>query len=199
MSGYQLPGPLCRFLAALEIDSGTLCRGRSGTPGPVSAIGTSPRNSQGTAKAAHAYVEHRGVVKDPLSNVDEPVILNAHLIPQCAELVKKLASAPQTVPDRWQRGISLTAGTVVDLEIGTPIATGWDSRGFYPNNPTGQHSGIFAGSFKDKSGKVIGFTIVEQYSGLATIQARVVYFDPRAAGKKDTYFYRGGDYATIKW
>ena len=35
MSGFQMPGPLCRILGALEIDSGTLCLSTSPTSGPV--------------------------------------------------------------------------------------------------------------------------------------------------------------------
>jgi len=35
MSGFRMPGPLCRFLGALEIDAGTTCLHTSPTPGPV--------------------------------------------------------------------------------------------------------------------------------------------------------------------
>jgi hypothetical protein len=64
---------------------------------------------------------------------------------------------------------------------------------------TGQHAGIFAGAIRNSKDDVIGFTIVEQYSGLDSVVSRTVYFDPVGAGKKDTYFYRGGDYATVTW
>lgn len=200
MASYQFLHPLCRFLGALEIDAGTLCRTHTAAPGPAGAsIAHANVHGATSAKPPRTYAEHRGAVKDPMSYVDTPVILNSKQSAQCAELVEALAGAPRTVPDRWQRGTALTEALVVGLEIGTPIATGWDQRGFYPNNPTGQHSGIFAGPFRDKSGKVLGFIIVEQYSRLTAIESRIVYFDPVAAGKKNTYFYRGRDYATIKW
>jgi hypothetical protein len=205
MASYQLPGVLCRFLEALEIDGGTLCRVASPVPGPIGCVpGASGKKAKRGAKPLRIYAEHRGVVKNPLSYVGQDVILNASGSPQCTELVKELAAAPRTVPDGtvadgWQRGMGLTESNATNLEIGTPIASGWSDGGFYPNNTTGQHAGIFAGPVTDKTGKVIGFSIVEQYSGLAAIVSRTVYFDPVAAKKKDTYFYRGNGYATITW
>ena len=35
MAGSRLPGPMCLFLGALEIDVGTMCRSRSPLPGPI--------------------------------------------------------------------------------------------------------------------------------------------------------------------
>ena len=198
--GAQLPGPVCLLLNALDIDGGTLCRNASPVPGPEGLQSPlSPIKSASKSKPHRVYGEHRGCVKDPLDYVGKPVYLNEHGSPECAVLVKTLAGAPSTQPDNWQKGLSLTAANVTSLEIGTPIASGWNDAGFYPNNSTGQHSGIFAGAVSNASKEVIGFTIVEQYHGLDAIKSRAVYFDPVAAGKKNTYFYRGGDYATIKW
>jgi hypothetical protein len=205
MASHQLPGVLCRSLRAFEIDVGTLCRGASPVPGVIGSVpAASGKKAKSDSRPLRVYVEHRGAVQNPLSYVGQDVILNANDSPQCAELVKKLAGAPRTVPDGvvadgWMRGTSLTESNVTNLEIGTPIATGWNDKGFYPNHPTGQHAGIFAGPVIDKAGKIAGFTIVEQYSGLDSIVSRPVYFDYVAARKTNTYFYRGKDYATIKW
>jgi len=192
MATFRIPGVLCRVLGALEIDSGTLCRATSPRPGPVAtARATTP---------IRIYSEHRGAVPKPLEYVGKDVYLReSDGSAQCAELVKRTAHAPNTAPDNWQRGTNLTPDNVGTIEIGTPIATGWDARGFYPHNPTGQHSGLFAGPEVTPEGDVAGFWIVEQYSSLSTIIRRLVYFDPVAHQKKDTYFYRGKDYATIKW
>lgn len=215
MTNFRLPGAMCRVLAAVEIDAGTLCRSATPPRGPVklppgvkaaraapgapAAAASAASSADASASTVRVYAEHRGAVDKPLDYVGQPVYLNERDTAQCATLVKKLAKAPRTGGDAWQRGTMLTASSVLTLESGTPIATGWNARGFYPNNNTGQHSGIFAGAVKDKGGNVIGFTIVEQYSGLSEINERVVYFDPVAMKKRDTYFYRGGDYATIKW
>lgn len=175
---------------------------------PPTIVGTSGKKPQTkntkSIKVPKRYTEHFGAVSDPASLVGTPMILNSSGSPQCAMLLKKFAAAPPTVPDGtiangWQRGISLTNTTVATLQVGTPIATGWNADGFYPNNNTGQHSGIFSGKFNDNNGNIIGFTIVEQYSGLDTIISRVVYFDPFSMKKKNTYFYRGLDYASVKW
>jgi hypothetical protein len=198
----RLPGPVCRFLGALEIDAGTLCRGASPLPGPSGVHDQQSAGKTASAtkpKPARVYQEHRGVVKDPLDYVGQDLYLNDRGSPQCAELVKQLAAAPRTGEDNWRKGESLTAANVTSLEVGTPIATGWNSSGFYPHNSTGQHAGIFAGAVRNSKNQVVGFTIVEQYSGLDSVASRTVYFDPVAAGKKDAYFYRGGDYATVTW
>ena len=187
---HLLPGPLCRILGALDIDAGTLCKAASPKPGPVKI---------GFKLSSKHYSEHFGIVSDPLSKVGTAVILNNNGSPQCATLIKKLANAPSTGENNWKKGLGLNEINVSTINIGTPIATGWNSNGFYPHNSTGQHSGIFAGVVKDKTEKVIGFLIVEQYSGLETIISRSVYFDPISMKKKNTYFYRGKDYATIQW
>lgn len=195
MADFRLPGPVCLFLGTLEIDAGTMCR----TASPVPGVSRSPKKRAIKTKPPRTYQEHFGAVKDPLSYVDKAVYLNDSGSPQCAVLVKQLAGAPRTGDNGWQKGTNLTADSVDTLEVGTPIATGWNAEGFYPNNTTGQHSGIFAGPEKGEDDKTVGFTIVEQYSGLDTIKKRVVFFDPVSAGKKNTYFYRGTDYYTIKW
>ncbi len=83
--------------------------------------------------------------------------------------------------------------------MGTPVASGWDERGFYPNNKTGQHSGIFAGPIFDRNGTAIGFKIVEQYSTLTTIQQRNVYFDAAPKDTSKNYFHKAGSYAIIRY
>lgn len=184
----------------------------SGTlPDPAGAT-PPPGRAQRHAKAAGAQKEppppppppppkeeHLGAVPDIDSHVGKPVKLNANDSAQCAHLVKVLASAPPTQPKQWAEGTHLSAKNVEAMPVGTPIASGWDD-GFYPNGSSGQHAGFFAGALKNaKTGDVEGFYIVEQYAGLTKIARREVYFDPVAHKKKDTYFYRGGDYAVIKW
>jgi hypothetical protein len=201
MASTKSPGIVCQFLNYFEIDTGTMCRSAAPTPGPTNSVPNTHKKvtNKAIASITKTYKEHFGAVNDPVSYIGAQLILNKNGSSQCAALVQKLAGAPPTVPDGWQRGTDLTYGSAATLEIGTPIATGWDDRGFYPNNDTGQHSGIFAGAAKDKGGKVVGFTIVEQYVGAGAILSRIVYFDPVAMKKKDTYFYRGKDYSTIKW
>ena len=151
------------------------------------------------AIATRSYFEHFGVVPNISRHVGEPPVLRSDGSIQCAELVKALAAAPRTQPDNWKKGTALTPSVVSSLQTGTPIASGWNAAGFYPNGSTGQHSGFFSGVVKDKSGTVIGFKIVEQYRGVEVIKEREVYFDPTAHKKANTYFYRGLDYATIQW
>ncbi|MBO9685447.1 BPSL0067 family protein [Roseateles chitosanitabidus] len=154
-----------------------------------------------TAVASRLYAEHQGAVHDPMRFAGQPVIPRpSDNAIQCAELVKELAGAPRTQPDNWKKGMALTPAVVASLTLGTPIASGWDARGFYPNGNTGQHSGIYAGVVLDKkSNEVIGFKIIEQYRGLLRIQAREVYFDPAAHGKASSYLNNGLGYATIQW
>ncbi|ALV05177.1 BPSL0067 family protein [Roseateles depolymerans] len=94
--------------------------------------------------------------------------------------------------------MALTPAVVIALSAGTPIASGWNAAGYYPNNSTGQHAGIFSGALVE-NGQAIGFKIIEQYNGIDKISERTVYFDPVAHGKRDTYFYNGENYATIQW
>lgn len=148
---------------------------------------------------ARAYEEHRGAVQNPQALVGQAVVKNKKGDAQCAELVKVEAHAPNTQPHNWQKGTELTRENVDKLEPGTPVASGWDKQGYYPNNSTGQHTGIFAGPVKDKEGRTVGFKIVEQYKGLDKIKSRDVYFDPAAMKKPDTYYYNASQYATVKW
>jgi len=201
MASNQLPGVLCRVLGALEIDEGTLCRAASTAPGPTGSEAVSGHKRR--VRRLRVYSEHRGVVKRPMDYDGKPVYLNEAQHAECAVLVRRLALAPPSkpdgiTPDGWQRGMGLTESNVGDLEIGTPIATGWNALGFYPDQARGQHSGIFAGPVIEK-GKTVGFIIVEQYNSLAEITHRTVYFDPVAHGYADDYFHRGKDYGTIKW
>lgn len=39
MTGFRLPGPLCKFLGAAQIDMGTMCRGTSPKPVPLGTVG----------------------------------------------------------------------------------------------------------------------------------------------------------------
>ncbi|SEK60725.1 hypothetical protein SAMN05216359_102372 [Roseateles sp. YR242] len=151
------------------------------------------------AITAHAYFEHFGAVLNIKTFIKKEPVKRPDGAIQCAELVKALANAPRTQPNNWKKGMALTSAVVESLAIGTPIASGWNAENFYPNGSTGQHSGFYSGVVKDKSGVVIGFTNVEQYRGVAEIKEREVYFDPKAHGKPDTYFYNGGSYATIQW
>lgn len=163
------------------------------------AIKVSASGASAPQAPARIYQEHRGAVQDPEALVGQATIPNKKGDAQCAELVKVEARAPNTQPHNWQKGTPLTRENVEKMEAGTPIASGWDKQGYYPNNNTGQHTGIFAGPVKDKEGKTVGFKIVEQYKGLEKIKARDVYFDPTAMKKPDTYYYNASQYATVKW
>jgi hypothetical protein len=202
MASYQLPGVLCRALGAFKIDEGTLCRAASTAPGPTGSEAAESGKKR-RVRRLRVYAEHRGAVKNPMDYDGKPVYRNDAQRAECAVLVRRLALAPPSKPDNitpdgWQRGMGLTESNVGALEIGTPIATGWNALGFYPDHTHGQHSGIFAGPVIEK-GKIVGFTIVEQYDGRIQITHRTVYFDPVAHGYPEDYFHRGKDYATIKW
>jgi hypothetical protein len=139
------------------------------------------------------YKEHSGAVDDPLSLVGLPSVGTG----QCAALVKQEAEAPRTQPDNWYKRTDITPSAVVDLEVGTPVASGWNEKSFYPNNNTGQHSGIYAGPVYSKNGDVVGFKIVEPCSSTPIIKSGDVYFDPKANGKPNTYYYNASRYSTI--
>lgn len=148
---------------------------------------------------ARVYNEHPGAVQNPQALVGTDVVKNKKGDAQCAELVKVKAHAPNTQPNNWQKGTELTPENVDKMPPGTPVASGWDKQGYYPNNSSGQHSGIFAGPVKDKQGNTVGFKLIEQYRGQDKITSRDVYFDPAAAKKPNTYYYNAHQYATIKW
>ena len=158
-----------------------------------------PTAAAAPAATQRVYAEHPGAVANPEALVKQPVVLNKNGSAQCAELVKVEAHAPNTQPHNWKKGTALSPESVAQMVPGTPVASGWDKQGYYPNNNTGQHSGIFAGAIRNKDGQVLGFKIVEQYSSLNKIQQRDVYFDPVSMKKPDTYFHNAGKYATITW
>lgn len=104
-----------------------------------------------------------------------------------------------TQPNNWKKGSALTPQFISALQDGTPIASGWNAAGFYPNNSSGQHAGLYAGPLKDAQGNTVGFYIIEQYSSASAIQKRKVYFDPAAQKMPTSYFHNGREYATIQW
>lgn len=50
-----------------------------------------------------------------------------------------------------------------DLPVGTPIATGWDKDGNYPNKSSGNHAALFVEWKRDNAGKVTGMWIFDQH------------------------------------
>lgn len=153
-----------------------------------------------TSARPRSYAEHFGAVLNPSQFVGKaPLNRPGSTNTPCVELVKQNTDAPPTQPDNWKRGMDLTAKVVAGLAVGTPIASGWSAAGYYPNNSTGQHAGLFNGAVRDKSGEVIGFNIVEQYNNIVAITERVVYFEPSKHGKRASYLNNGLDYATIQW
>lgn len=153
-----------------------------------------------TSAPARSYAEHLGAVHNPSQLVDKPPLKRpGGTVTPCVELVKQKAGAPPTQPDNWKRGMDLTGKLVAALPVGTPIATGWTVSGYYPNNDSGQHAGLFNGAVRDKSGEVIGFSIIEQYNGITQITERTVYFEPAKHGKRASYLNNGLDYSTIQW
>ncbi len=151
------------------------------------------------AISTRAYAEHFGAVPDVRKLKGKALLTNASGSAQCVEIVKQLAGAPSTQPDNWRKGVALTPEYVASLALGTPIATGWNAKNFYPNGVTGQHAGLYAGTVTDKGGNIIGFDIIEQYASAESIMLRTVYFDPKAHKKAETYLNKGRDYATIQW
>ena len=72
MSGVQLPGPVCAFLDALEIDAGTMCRNTSPAPGPH---GTSAKVAPKAAKKDIAIDDAKAIVAEAASWLGTPYAL----------------------------------------------------------------------------------------------------------------------------
>jgi hypothetical protein len=197
MANARVPGPTCvESSTTTAIDSGTMCRATSAPPGVTNGAKQSAKKER--PKVEKVFEEHLGAVPDIKAHIGKDVMPNENGSAQCAYLVRILAKGPRTQPNRWQRGTNLTADVVATLPAGTPIASGWIDD-FYPNNPTGQHSGFFSRPAVDKNGKVVGFWRIEQHSKATEIGEREVFFDPVAAKKLDNYLNRGSGYATINW
>lgn len=78
---------------------------------------------------------------------------------ECVALVK--TAVPELgSTDKWKAGEPVTPGDP-NLKPGTPIGTGWNDKGEYPNNSSGNHVGIFDG-WDPKTGEM---KILDQNSG----------------------------------
>ncbi len=78
MAGIQLPGPICRLLGALEIDSGTLCRSASPVPGPLASPQPVKTDlSQWTGDSAHWTQEKKSRSMNPLLRPKVQAVIKA--------------------------------------------------------------------------------------------------------------------------
>lgn len=73
MSGVQLPGPICAFLDALEIDVGTMCRSASPIPGPHGATTKAPSQAK---KKDISLDDARLIVAEAMTWKGTPYLLN---------------------------------------------------------------------------------------------------------------------------
>jgi hypothetical protein len=143
MAGFRLPGPVCRVFNELEIDTGTLCRSASPTPGPLSAAKeSSVARSSPTARVMH-------VLKDPETYIGSTDYVNRKGKYECAAFTQMVAQAPHT--SNWKAGAHVEPGT--PIERGTWVATFVD--GEYQG-----HVGAF--DSMDKDGNL---TLIDQWKG----------------------------------
>ena len=117
----QLPGPLCRFLDALGIDTGTTCRSSSPAPGPHGGKVKKPG-----ASAVLTAVPSPHVLKDAASYIGSEDYPNADGNYECAAFPqnKLVAAAPQT--KTWKPGAHVEIGAAP--EKGTWVATFVDGK-----------------------------------------------------------------------
>ncbi len=153
MGGFQLPGPICRFLDALEIDSGTLCRSASPTPGPQGVAAKKGHGAAAKKKSVAAtpavVVEH--VLKDLDTYIGSTDYANVDGKYECAAFPqhKEVAAAPSTTS--WKPGPHVEPGTTIAR--GTWVATFVDGK--YQG-----HVGAF--DSMDKDGNL---TLIDQWKG----------------------------------
>jgi hypothetical protein len=119
MSGFRLPGPLCRVLGALEIDSGTMCRSASPIPGPVCGA-----KIKGKAVLPAKPVGEAHVLKDPETHIGNVTYANAKRNHECVVFAQQAGGAPFT--GKWGQGTHVEPGT--SITRGTWVATFVDGQ-----------------------------------------------------------------------
>lgn len=142
MGGFRLPGPVCRVLGALEIDTGTLCRGTSPLPGPVSVVAkTATKTVQHPKGSAH-------VLSDPETYIGSEDYTNAKGNHECVEFARQAGGAPHT--SHWIPGAAVEPRDLITK--GTWVAT-------FVNGRYEGHVGAFESM--DEKGNL---TLIDQFN-----------------------------------
>lgn len=141
MSGFRLPGTVCRTLGALRIDAGTLCRAASAAPGTVDP------------GAAQSSLASRAFVDPQFENITQSVGNGF-----CVPLIQLTTAVGHT--STWKAGASLAAVPHPELKAGTAIAT-FNQSGKYESKARGNHAAFFV-QYSAREGQP-GIVIYDQY------------------------------------
>ena len=143
MSGYRLPGVICRTLHAFEIDAGTLCRNRSPVPGPLTQKTAPPNEEDVPGEFVDASFES---ITESVGNGF------------CVPLVQLTTAVGHT--STWRAGRKLNAKPRADVKRGTVIAT-FNAEGRYDSKDRGNHAAFFV-EYATQHGHD-GIVIYDQY------------------------------------
>ena len=162
------------------------------------AASAAPRQApgfSGTVTAQHfvSSREHFGAIPNIEAYVKTPhdAFKHGNEI-QCVYLVQSLSDSGRTQDGhghgRWFAGTHMAPDTVGSIPVGTPVASGWDSEGAYPNGRH-QHAAVFLRA------DATGFWVVEQYAGKPSIMERHLDW----VTNRTDYFHDANQYYTIRW
>lgn len=148
MSGFRLPGLVCRELGALGIDFGTMCQTASPRPGTVGE--TRVKASQ--ARSARSVGETH-VLKDPETHIGNTTYENDMGNHECVVFAQKAGGAPLT--RKWRQGIHVEPGA--PIARGTWVATFVDGK---------YHGHVGAFDSIDKQGNL---TLIDQFNSRGSV------------------------------
>ncbi|MDI9409396.1 MAG: BPSL0067 family protein [Candidatus Pacebacteria bacterium] len=87
----------------------------------------------------------------------------------------------------WRAGAALTPELVAAVPAGTAIAS-FAENGEYTNTPGQSQAALFVAPFS-KDGKVIGFTMLDQWPKQGMTKTRILYFNKSLKGSNGAYSY----------
>lgn len=148
MSGFRLPGPLCRTLGALEIDEGTLCLRASSTPRPV-CVTKIKRPPEFLAKPA----ENNHILQNPETYIGSTAYANNKGNHECVAFAQMAGNAPLT--SQWKPGAHIEPG--MRIARGTWVATFVDGK---------FHGHVGAFDSMDKDGNL---TLIDQFNSRGSV------------------------------
>jgi len=148
MSGFRLPGPLCSFLGALKIDTGTMCRSASPAPGPICGMKLKESISDSVKPTGSSHV-----LKNPETYIGNDSYQNAEGNHECVVFAQKAGGAPLT--SHWKPGAHVEPTTIISR--GTWVAT-------FVNNRYQGHVGAF--DTIDKDGNL---TLMDQFNSRGSV------------------------------
>jgi hypothetical protein len=148
MSEFRLPGPICRVLGAMEIDSGTMCLSATPIPGPVCVSKIRARQ----ALPARS-VGDRHVLSDPETYIGDSTYANAKGNHECVVFAQKAGGAPLT--GKWRQGAHVEPG--ISFPRGTWVAT-------FVGGAYQGHIGAFESIDKDGN-----LTLIDQFNSRGSV------------------------------